>query len=243
MKTDDYHPSLAGIPMPPTVAALPVDPVRKLPVPWFVPKGVDGRPNWLAGDGTKIATAITQRRCWVCGQRLGPVTEAVAFVGGPTLVFNGASAEPPNHEACAEFAVRACPHMVRPNAKRRLTPDVIGTDPNYSGAGQYLDHKPTVVCVVLVTAFHAARVDDGIVFYLDSPGRVRWYAEGRPATRAEAAAGLDGSAEAALKAARSAARSVAERQDMMGRVAAARSVLPREGPAAPQTVAGGGDGG
>lgn len=197
------------------------------PVPWFTPAGADGRPNFLAASGGKVLTAVNQRRCWVCGGRLRAVTEPVAFVGGPLVVVNGVSGEPPSHRECAEFAVQACPHLARPNAKRRL--DVAAADPQYAASPHLLPGRPEAVVIALVTRYSVERAGDhlNLLFFFSSDAEVQWWRHGKPATRAEAAAALDASVAAAAEV----ARTVYERAGLAQRAAAAVRLLPAEVPA------------
>ena len=71
--------SIRDIPMPHGVKNLPVDPIRGYPVPWFV-GWIDGKPEFRCMDPAKLKLAITERRCWVCGERLD---NRATFVIGP----------------------------------------------------------------------------------------------------------------------------------------------------------------
>ena len=169
------------------------------PVPWFTPI-VDGKPDFRAADGNKIVMAIKQRRCWICGKKLPYVGQEVGFVVGPMASLNQISAEPPSHLECARFAVRACPFLARPHAKRRTVENMAEgfTDP----PGIMLDHNPGVTAIWFVTDWVLVRGDDqgGILFHMEQfTTRVEWYTEGRPATRQEVKAAIQYSAERALE--------------------------------------------
>src|SRR5215831_3288717 len=100
--------------LPRRLKALPVD-ARGYPVPWFV-AWHDGVPDFRIADTAKWRRAVRERRCWVCGDRLG---RYLAFVIGPMCGINRTTTEPPLHRECAEWSVMNCPFLVRPHAKRR----------------------------------------------------------------------------------------------------------------------------
>lgn len=60
---------LAEIPMPASIRALPIDPVRKIPVPWFV-SWIDGKPEFRCMAHERLTLAVKERLCWVCGTKL-----------------------------------------------------------------------------------------------------------------------------------------------------------------------------
>src|SRR5262249_41454815 len=124
--------------MPHRIKALPVD-RRGYPVPWFVP-WEDGEPLFPVADPVKLAMAILHSKCSMCGQTLGAFK---CFVIGPMCVVNRVSAEPPCHRDCAEFAVKTCPFMTMPLAKR--TSDRIAgiEDP----AGIMIERNPGVSAI------------------------------------------------------------------------------------------------
>jgi len=103
-----------------------------------------------------------------------------AFVIGPMCAVNRISAEPPSHPDCARFAATACPFLTRPMAKRR--PMEGQRDPP---AGLMIERNPGVTLVWHCRAYRTLRVDGGILVKIGSPHRLEWFAEGRPATRAE----------------------------------------------------------
>jgi hypothetical protein len=99
--------------VPERIAKLPRDD-RGYPVPWFV-AWVDGRPDFRVIEGGRIFEALKERRCWVCGEKLG---RYLAFVIGPMCAINRITSEPPSHRDCALFAARACPFLTMPRMKR-----------------------------------------------------------------------------------------------------------------------------
>jgi hypothetical protein len=164
---------------------------RGFPVPWFVQffdKGEPceyghGEPDFRVADMRKLAKAIGQNRCWVCGEVMSHRHRVLVI--GPMCVVNKVTSEPPNHRDCAEWSVRACPFLSRPRMRRneKDLPEQ-GKDP----AGFHIDRNPGVVCLYetnSIKPFRPQQGGSGILFRLGDPVRVDWYAEGRTATRAE----------------------------------------------------------
>src|SRR6266403_923711 len=108
------HQSLAAIAMPARMRALPVD-HRGFPVPYFV-GWVDGVPDHRTADPKKMKRCVEEGRCWLCGEPLG---KWLACVIGPMCAINRNTSEPASHKDCALYAVKACPFLTRPYARRR----------------------------------------------------------------------------------------------------------------------------
>lgn len=164
--------------MPPAIAKLPRD-ERGYPVPWFV-AWVDGKPEFRCADGKKFAQAIQHRLCWVCGEKLD--AKRNTFVIGPMCCVNRNTAEPPCHAECAEWSVVNCPFLSKPKAVRR--------DANMPEGGEVagfsIDRNPGVTCLWYCTGYKLASDGrGGILFDLPGPYQVRWWREGRKATRDE----------------------------------------------------------
>jgi hypothetical protein len=175
-------------PIPPRMQSLPVD-GRGYPVPWFV-EWINGLPDFRVMDRRKWGLAIRFGHCWLCGE---PVGRQKTFVIGPMCAVNRTTSEPACHEDCAIFAATACPFLTLPKAKRRDAnlPDH-GPQPGFA-----LERNPGATCLWTTTTFklfnpganEAARAQGagaGQLINLGDPtSPVRWYAEGRAATRAE----------------------------------------------------------
>lgn len=172
---------VVDIPMPENIRALPMDPVRKIPVPWFV-SWFDGVPEFRVVDARKLPEAVRGSLCWVCGKRLD---NRCTFVVGPMCTVNRISSEPPSHPACAEYAARACPFLTRPYMARREGGLPEGTtDP----AGISIKRNPGA-CALWTAKTPGARIfrpaGGGVLFQLLPPTSVTWWAKGRAATRDE----------------------------------------------------------
>ena len=165
--------------LPRRLRHLPID-GRGYPVPWFV-DWINGEPEFRAMNPEKFKRAIEEQRCWVCGGRLGVY---MTFVAGPMCLINRISAEPPSHHDCAEWSAQNCPFLTRPNMERRED-DVINNEGH--GAAAILRNPG---CTALVTTkgyrvFQVAESSAGVLIKMGEFERVEWFAEGRPATRAE----------------------------------------------------------
>lgn len=215
-------------PMPSRIADLPVD-ARGYPVPYFV-AWVDGKPDHRVADRDKIPKAVKLGLCWMCGQRLGAHK---AFAIGPMCAITRTVSEPPSHLECLDFAARACPFLTRPHAKRRtanLPEDVV------DAPGEGLKRNPGVLGVWVTrsfTRFRAFAGRPGVLFEMGAPESVRWYCEGRPATRAEVEASIEGGLPSLVELAQAEDREKPGR-DALGHLAAkiadAMELLPAEVP-------------
>lgn len=153
---------------PRRIAALPVCPQRKVPVPWFV-AWIEGKPDFRVIGEKRIADAVGSRRCWICGQSMGAY---VAYVVSPMCTINRASSEPPSHRDCAVYAAQACPFLTKPHMRRRENslPDDLGAP------GLMLKRNPGAVAV-WITRKVVRRAD---LFDIGEPTEVLWFAEGEP---------------------------------------------------------------
>lgn len=165
-------------PLPERIRRLPVDESRGFPVPWFV-AWVGGKPEFRVADGQKLVRAIHEKLCWVCGDRLG---RRLAFVIGPMCAINRVSAEPPCHRECAEFSLRACPFLARPQMDRRE-----GNLPEGTGhAGMMIRRNPGAMLLWVTREYQlVGDGEGGILFRVGDPDHLSRWREGRPATVAE----------------------------------------------------------
>lgn len=164
--------------MPARIERLPRD-ARGFPVPYFV-EWIDGVPDFRVVSPEKWVAAVKFEKCWICGEKLGAHK---AFVSGPMCGINRTSAEPPSHRDCALFAARYCPFLANPSAKRREQNLPVET---VSPGGVMLKRNPGATLVWITKTFKVFRPPGGgALIEMGTPVEVLWYAEGRPATRAE----------------------------------------------------------
>lgn len=177
MKQPTVRPEIAAI-MPARMKRRPVD-HRGYPVPWFVTILDDtGKWDFRLVEGYMLRVAIQERRCWICGQRLGT---HVAFAVGPMCGVNRISGEPPQHQACSEFAVRVCPFMLSPIASRRTKDLPEGVESN-PGA---LKRNPGVTLIWSTATFEVIPNGKGYLFGMGKPTAISFWTEGRQASRDE----------------------------------------------------------
>lgn len=167
----------AGLPsLPPRLSALPID-ERGFPVPWFV-AWIDGKPDHRVMDAEKMPRAVKLGLCWMCGGALGRFK---SFCIGPMCSITRTISEPPSHLECLRYAAMACPWMTRPHAKRREAG--LPEDRRFPEGG--LRRNPGAVCIWTTLTFKPFRAAGSLLFELGDATSTEWYAEGRPATRAE----------------------------------------------------------
>lgn len=180
--------------LPVRMLSLPLD-ERGYPIPWFVARLPDGTPEFRAMDAAKWIAAVKQKRCWVCGMRLGA---HLAFVAGPMCLINLTSSEPPSHLLCARWSAQNCPFLTRPRMVRRENDLPAEVEPP---AGIGLTRNPGVCAVYVTGGYQIFRDAQGKPLIRMNPdgGRnrlaapsVEWFSEGRAATRAEVRHSIEG---------------------------------------------------
>jgi hypothetical protein len=172
-----------SIHVPDRIAKLPVNDAG-YPVPWFVAT-IDGKPDFRVIAPGRIAAALAQQRCWICGDKMNGPT--AAFVIGPMCAVNRVSAEPPSHRECAVYAAKACPFLANPKKRRREGNKPESIDP----AGEMIARNPGVALVWISRHWKPFRVHNGVLFDVGAPLHALWFAEGREATRDEVMASID----------------------------------------------------
>jgi hypothetical protein len=184
-------------PLTPRLQRLPVD-SRGYPVPWFVqwvdehqvavePDTPNAVPEFRLMDRAKWYRAVNEGLCWVCGEVLGAYK---TFVIGPMCGINRTTSEPACHLDCAEWSARNCPFLTRPHMDRRNN-DGLQERTRHNVAGELIDRNPGVTLLWTTKRFMVWRDDKGApLIAVGDPTNIRWYAEGRPATRAEVEASV-----------------------------------------------------
>jgi len=189
MNTCPHHKLRADLPpLTPRIARLPVD-ERGYPVPFFVQwlddkneasePGV-GRPEFRMMDGRKWARCVKESLCWVCGEKLGAHK---AFPIGPMCSVNRVTSEPPSHLECAEWSVKGCPFLSRPNMVRREDELILENKGNVGGFS--IDRNPGVTAIWVTKHYRPFKAGKGYLLQLEVPSSVTWYTQGRLATRDE----------------------------------------------------------
>jgi hypothetical protein len=168
------------------ITLLPLD-KRHRRIPWFVHREPDGEPDFRIAVAGKLRQAVAEHRCWICGELLAH-PDGDAYVIGPMCTVNRISTEPPNHRACAIYAVQACPFLTHPHMRRRDT----GIPQDRLTSENGFTHNPGVTAIWCTPHATLIREPNGYpVFQLDAPTRVWWWKQGRRATRSEVTAALE----------------------------------------------------
>lgn len=94
-------------PVPAELAHRPLDDTGRV-VGWATALGDDGRAMQGVNVALRCAEAIEGRLCGQCGTPLG---YWIAFLGDEECVSGRRFLEPPMHEACARYAISACPYL------------------------------------------------------------------------------------------------------------------------------------
>jgi hypothetical protein len=173
----ELNASIRHIPMPDRFKKLPISD-KGFPTPYFVGE-LDGKPDFRVIHPDRFADCYNKRLCWLCGEKLG---QYLAFVIGPMCSINRISSEPPSHRECAEYAVRACPFLSKPRARRNEEGLPALED---MSAGNPIAHNPEAALIWITKSYKPIRAHNGVLFEIGDPVETLWFKEGRKATRAE----------------------------------------------------------
>jgi hypothetical protein len=159
---------------------------RGYPIPWFVmwmkegqrafPDQPGAAPDFRIIDTRKMEDCFRRNLCWICGDTLG---RHRVFAIGPMCAINRVTSEPPSHRDCAEFAVKACPFLIRPQQKRNWK----DLPENRVTPGVHIDRNPGCICLYETADYSRFETFGGRLIQLGKPTRVDWWAEGKPAVR------------------------------------------------------------
>lgn len=165
--------------MPDRMRALPLT-SEGWPALWFATVDpATGLVDLRVARGEAPAQAWKHGKCWLCGQILGSYR---TFVIGPMCTVNRTSSEPPCHHECATFAAIACPFLTRPRMVRNGKNLPTGT---CDAPGSPIMRNPGATALWTTRKPALRHVHNGTIFNIGEPTLVEWFAEGRPATRAE----------------------------------------------------------
>lgn len=90
---------------------------RGYPIPYFVSE-INGKPEFRFLDHNRLQMIINRKVCHICGKKLPD--NLFYFIAGPMGLENRISTDAGMHLLCAEFSLRACPHLFLQKAERRL---------------------------------------------------------------------------------------------------------------------------
>lgn len=89
---------------------------RGYPIPFFVHE-VNCEPEFRFLSYERQKMILDCRLCGICGKPLSD--DDTYFIGGPLTLQNFLSTDAGMHKVCAEFSLKACPHMFHRKAQRR----------------------------------------------------------------------------------------------------------------------------
>lgn len=162
--------------LPARLKNLPI--ARGYPIPWFV-EWIDGKPEFRIASSHKRLRAVTEHLCWVCGDRLGSY---VVFVVGPMCAVNQISSDPGMHRECAEWSVKNCPFLVRPQMERRENnlPEEMANTPGF------IARNPGITVMWITKDYRPFNIGGGDwLIKIGEPREVLVFREGRPANHDE----------------------------------------------------------
>lgn len=173
--------AIADIPLPDRLKGRPIS-AKGFPVPWFVTlKDMNGEWDFRILDPNRAVEAHRKSLCGICGQRLGVHK---VFAIGPMCCVNRVSAEGPVHLECAQYAVKACPFMARPNARRNRVGIEGIPEVEFATPGYMIERNPGVTALWTTKKYKISQPDKtkGILFHIGDPEDVEWWASGRRAS-------------------------------------------------------------
>lgn len=179
----ELNASIRHIPIPTRMTSRPIS-KKGFPVPWFVAE-INGEWDFRVIGPGKLLAAYKYRKCWLCGEQLG---KHMVFTVGPMCVVNRTTAEVPSHLACAEYGVRACPFLNNPRMRRN---EADMPENSMAMPGHGLSRNPGATALYITASYKPFQAGNGTLFRMGEPASIRWYAEGREATRAEVQASID----------------------------------------------------
>ncbi|MBO4222005.1 hypothetical protein GRB70_06160 [Bradyrhizobium neotropicale] len=123
---------------------------------------------------------MRHRRCWLCGEQLG---KYLNFCVGPMCCVTRTNGEPPCHRDCAEYAMRSCPFLSQPRMRRNEKNLPEGRLPP---AGIAIQRNPGCNAIWTTESYKLFPDQNRrVLFSMGDPIEVRFFAQGRAATRAE----------------------------------------------------------
>jgi hypothetical protein len=97
---------------------------------WSPHRPGEGRPVFAKPHMVRQRRSVAEYRCTVCGEKTPPHDRWTFWLGDTTIPgWAFVTTEAPVHAACAEKAMRACPHLrdLRATPERWQTPDAVLT--------------------------------------------------------------------------------------------------------------------
>lgn len=131
---------------------------RGYPIPYFVSE-INGKPEFRFIKPERLEMIIEKKLCHICGKKLP--TDFFYFISGPVGLQNRVSTDAAMHRLCAEFSLRACPHLYLQKADRRDNDELAET---IDKSQAILLDKPDTMFLVKCDKFK--RIDEGGRMYI-----------------------------------------------------------------------------
>jgi len=139
--------------IPEYLSHLKVDQTRGFVIPYFVPI-VEGCPNFLYADPDKAEACFRYKKCWICGLKIkGKISWIIT---GPIGLQNTVSSDAPMHRHCAEYSLKACPHLAIEKARRRTLEE--------EASSHHVHTKPNRLYLVGIDKFKIFKHERQILF-------------------------------------------------------------------------------
>ena len=145
--------------IPKELSHLKVDP-RGYPIPFFV-SYVDGKPEFRFLNTDRVLMIIDKKLCHICGKKLPK--DYCYFIAGPLGLKNGISSDAGMHRVCAEFSLKACPHLFFQNADYRVN-DELAKKYHRAAHPSLITTKPDILYLVKASKFK--RVDEDNRYFI-----------------------------------------------------------------------------
>lgn len=129
-------------PIPKELSHLKID-ERGYPIPFFVTNR-NGKPDFVLLNTERQMQCVEKKLCPICGLKL--YKDYSYVITGPLGLKNCMVTDPPMHRVCAEFSLRACPHMYFQKAERKET----GVDRDAVQEAIHNLDKPAVLFLVKI---------------------------------------------------------------------------------------------
>jgi hypothetical protein len=137
--------------IPKELAHLKID-ERGYPVPYFV-SWVDGKPEFRFLDHSRQEMIIEKGVCHICGKKLNKDYNYV--ISGPIGYQNRISSDAAMHRVCAEFSLKACPHLYLQKAERREN-DELGKAVS-ALPSPVVKEKPSILLLVRISKYKTVK--------------------------------------------------------------------------------------
>lgn len=161
--------------IPKELSHLKVDP-RGYPIPFFV-SYIDGKPEFRFMNFDRVLMIIHKKLCHICGKKLPK--DYCYFIAGPMGLKNGISSDAGMHRICAEFSLKACPHLFLQNADYRKN-DELSKKLHAAAHPSVMTTKPDMLYLVKTSKFKTIMVDGRyFIKYTPHSSEIYKYVDGK----------------------------------------------------------------